>query len=96
VRTPLFFLLVPETVLVAKPGDEGTPEYRAATEIVRELGSPRFAVREAAAKELLELGDAAIPSLIAGSASRSGCLRSASRRRNRGQALRRTPGQRSR
>ena len=68
----LFVLLVvlPAMVVAApKPGDEGTPEYRAAIELVKELGNARFNVREAAAKKLLEMCDTAIPALVAGTKS---------------------------
>ena len=66
-RVTLLLLLLPATLLSApKPGDVGTPEYRAATELVQELGNARFNVREAAAKKLREMGGAAIPALIAG------------------------------
>ena len=68
--TFLFSLLLPAIALAApKPGDEGTPEYRAATDLVKELGNARFNVREAAAKKLVEMGDTAIPALIAGTKS---------------------------
>jgi hypothetical protein len=67
VRAVVISMLVPLASLGAPvPGDEGTPEYRAAAEFVKELGSPRFAAREAAAKKLLDMGAAAIPALIAG------------------------------
>jgi HEAT repeat protein len=49
-----------------KPAAEGTPEHERAAELVRQLGHPRFAVREAAAKQLLEMGGAAVPALTAG------------------------------
>src|SRR5947209_3059973 len=60
-------LLVAITVAAdPKPGQEGTPEYEKAAKLVQQLGTPRFAVREAAAKELLEMGPLAIPALQAG------------------------------
>jgi hypothetical protein len=62
--------LVPALVVSApKPGDDGTPEYRVATDLVQDLGNSRFNVREAAAKKLLDMGAAAIPALAAGSKS---------------------------
>jgi glutathione S-transferase len=58
------------TVVVAlagpKPGEEGTPEHARAAELVKQLGHPRFAVRESAAKQLLDMGGPAIPALTAG------------------------------
>jgi hypothetical protein len=53
-----------------KPGDEGTPEYLTASNLVRQLGHPRFAVRETAARQLVEMGGAAVPALRAGTLSR--------------------------
>ena len=44
-----------------KPGAEGAPEHRAAAELVRQLGDPKFALREAAAKKLVGLGDGGRP-----------------------------------
>jgi len=52
-----------------KPGDEGTPEYTKAAELVKQLGSPRFAARETAGKELIEMGGAAVQALRAGTKS---------------------------
>jgi hypothetical protein len=49
-----------------KPGDEGTPEHLKATALVKQLGHPRYATREAAAKQLVEMGPAAVPALLAG------------------------------
>src|SRR5262245_14799184 len=51
------------------PGDEGTPEYQKASNLVRELGHPRFLVRETAAKKLVEMGAPAVPALRAGAGS---------------------------
>jgi hypothetical protein len=51
------------------PGEEGTPEFQEATELVGQLGSPRFPVREVAAKKLVDLGAAAVPALTAGATS---------------------------
>jgi hypothetical protein len=52
-----------------KPGAEGTPEHRTASELVRQLGDAKFAVREAAAKKLVDLGGAAVPALVTGTRS---------------------------
>jgi hypothetical protein len=52
-----------------KPGEEGTPEFGKAAALVKQLGNARFAVREAAAKELVEMGMVAVPALSAGSKS---------------------------
>src|SRR3954470_20210542 len=60
-------LLLPVAGLAApKPGDEGTPEYKTAADLVRQLGDPKFTTREAAAKKLVEMGTAAVPALRAG------------------------------
>ncbi|MBO0697592.1 MAG: HEAT repeat domain-containing protein [Zavarzinella sp.] len=66
-RSTVILLLI-TTVAVADPppGAEGTPEHQKAAELVKQLGHPRFSVREAAAKELLEMGGPAIPALAAG------------------------------
>src|SRR5205823_521850 len=70
VRASVFLLFLPASLLSApKPGDVGSPEYRAATDLVQQLGNTRFNIREEAAKKLLELGGAAIPALIAGTKS---------------------------
>lgn len=64
----LFFF--PAAVLAdPKPGDDGTPEFRAAADLVRQLGDARFAAREAAAKKLVEMGAAAVPALRAAATS---------------------------
>ena len=51
------------------PGEPGTPEYEAAAALVKQLGHPRFAVREAAARELVGMGGTAVPALRAGTRS---------------------------
>src|SRR3954469_13025186 len=74
------FLLVASTALAdPKPGTEGTPELKQATELVKQLGHARYAVREAAAKKLLELGPAAVPALTAGTESPDEEVRNRSR-----------------
>ncbi|MBO0697593.1 MAG: hypothetical protein J2P46_04300 [Zavarzinella sp.] len=62
------FLLLSTAVALAgpKPGDEGTPEFQKATDLVKQLGHPRYATREAAGKQLIEMGPAAVPALLAG------------------------------
>ncbi|HKB06401.1 MAG TPA: hypothetical protein VKD90_29670 [Gemmataceae bacterium] len=62
-------LLLLSTAVAAadpKPGDEGTPAHQKAADLVKQLGHPRYATRESAAKQLLEMGPAAVPALIAG------------------------------
>ena len=68
---PTCILLVSSAVCLAgpRPGAEGTPDYKTATELVRQLGDPKFAVREAAAKRLVDMGAAAVPALAAGTKS---------------------------
>ena len=53
----------------AKPGDVGTPEYKDAIELVKQLGHSRFAVREAAGKRLVEMEFASVPALKEGAKS---------------------------
>jgi len=62
------FVLVTAGAAVAgpKPGEEGTPEFEKATGLVKQLGHPRFPVREAAATQLVEMGHAAVPALRQG------------------------------
>jgi len=64
-------LLIAATIATAapKPGEKGTPEFDKAAELVKQLGHPRFAAREAAAKRLVEMGGAAVPALAAGTKS---------------------------
>jgi len=70
VRAPWILLALPLAVQAGpKPGTEGTPEYKTAADLVRQLGDPKFAVREAAAKKLVDLGAAAVPALAAGATS---------------------------
>ncbi|HJZ94200.1 MAG TPA: HEAT repeat domain-containing protein [Gemmataceae bacterium] len=70
-RRTLVFLLIalPASAADPKPGDEGTPEFKKATELVKQLGHTRYATREAAAKQLLDMGGAAVPALTAGARS---------------------------
>lgn len=51
------------------PGEEGTPEFQKAAALVKQLGDKRYATREAAAKQLIEMGPAAVPALTAGTKS---------------------------
>lgn len=64
-------LLFAAAVAVAgpRPGEEGTPEFEKASALVKQLGHPRFSVREAAAKQLVEMGGAAVAALTAGTRS---------------------------
>jgi hypothetical protein len=52
-----------------KPADATSPEHKKAFELVAQLGNARFAVREAAAKQLLEMGEHAFAALIEGTES---------------------------
>src|SRR4051794_36997510 len=62
----LLFGLTTVAWAAPKPGDEGTPEFDKATALVKQLGDKRFAAREAAAKQILEMGGAAVPALLIG------------------------------
>src|SRR5262245_23161836 len=64
-------LLVTAGLAIAdpKPGDEGTSEFQKASALVKQLGDKRYAVRESAAKQLVEMGPAAVPALTAGTKS---------------------------
>jgi hypothetical protein len=53
----------------AKPGDAGTAEYEKATELVKQLGHPQFALRESAGKRLIEMELAAVQALKEGTKS---------------------------
>jgi hypothetical protein len=69
-RTVLFLALtVPSARADPRPDDAGTPQFEAATKLVRQLGSARYATREAAAKQLLDMRGTAIPALTAGTTS---------------------------
>jgi glutathione S-transferase len=65
----LLILSVAVAVADPKPGDEGTPEYKKATELVKQLGDKRYTVREAAAKKLVEMGPGAVVALTEGTKS---------------------------
>jgi HEAT repeats len=52
-----------------KPGEEGSADFEKATALVKQLGDARFAVREAAGKQLIEMGGLAVPTLTAGTKS---------------------------
>jgi hypothetical protein len=59
------FLLLASTA-VALCADEKTAEQKQAAELVKQLGNPKYAVREAAAKRLLELGPSAVAAISEG------------------------------
>jgi hypothetical protein len=65
-RMMVFLLLMADLVATARPGDEGTPEFERASTLVKQLGHPRFALREAAGKQLVEMGGSAVAALQAG------------------------------
>jgi hypothetical protein len=65
----LALLTTREAIAGPNPGDPGTPEFQKAAALVRQLGHQRFADREAAAKELVEMGGLAIPALRAGASA---------------------------
>jgi hypothetical protein len=65
----LVLLAIFSAAAFAAPGDVGTPEHAKATDLVKQLGHPRYAVREAAAKHLLEMGGAAAAALREGQKS---------------------------
>ncbi|HEX3151294.1 MAG TPA: HEAT repeat domain-containing protein [Gemmataceae bacterium] len=65
----LLFVSIAVATAAPKPGDEGTPEFDKATALIKQLGDARFAAREAAAKQLVEMGGAAVPALLVGTKS---------------------------
>jgi hypothetical protein len=62
-RTTLFLLVAAAITFAA---DEKTTEQKQAAELVKQLGHPKYAVREAAAKRLLELGPSAVAAISEG------------------------------
>jgi hypothetical protein len=69
-RGTLVFLLTISTAFAdSKPGDAGTPEFEAATKLIRQLGAARYITRETAAKQLLDMRATAIPALTTGTSS---------------------------
>src|SRR5262245_13639616 len=62
----MFVIALQVPLLAAGPGDKGTPEFDKATALVTQLAHPRFAVREAAAKQLIEMGASAMAALSVG------------------------------
>src|SRR4051794_23371345 len=68
---PTFVCLLTALTAFAGPksGEDGTPEFDKAAALVKQLGHPRFAVREAAGKQLLEMGGSAVAALQAGTKS---------------------------
>jgi HEAT repeat protein len=66
-RIALLWLTVTAAAVAAPhPGDPGTPEHAKAADLVKKLGHPRFPVREAAARDLLDMGGAAAAALREG------------------------------
>jgi hypothetical protein len=66
-RTVLALLFAAQIAVAGpKPGDQGTREFDKATALVKQLGHARFAARETAAKQLVEMGGAAVPALTTG------------------------------
>jgi hypothetical protein len=61
-------LLLTAAIAIAdpKPGDVGTPEHKQAGELVKQLGHPKYTIRESAAKQLLKMGPTAVVALIEG------------------------------
>ncbi len=69
-RGTVLLLLSFSTVYAGpKPGDKGTPEFEAATKLIKQLGAARYATRETAAKKILEMRGRAIPALTAAAKS---------------------------
>src|SRR5262245_10474843 len=65
----MLFLIAGVALADPKPGDDGTPEHAKAAALVKQLGDKRYATREAAAKQLVEMGPTAVPALTAGTKS---------------------------
>src|SRR5262245_171046 len=70
-RRILLVLLIALPVSAAdpRPGEEGTPEFEKAAELVKQLGHARYAIRESAANLLMDWGGTAVPALTAGAKS---------------------------
>ena len=68
-RILLTWFALTTTTVFAAPGDPGTPEHRKAADLVKQLGHARYAVREAAARQLVEMGGAAAAALREGQKS---------------------------
>jgi hypothetical protein len=62
-------LAVTRAAVGSEPGDAGTPEYEKAAKLVQQLGAARFAAREEAARELLQMRGTALPAVVAGTRS---------------------------
>jgi hypothetical protein len=70
VPTTLFLLLTAPIVAAdPKPDGAGTAEYKKAADLVQQLGHPQYAAREAAAKQLVDMGHAALAALRDGATS---------------------------
>jgi hypothetical protein len=52
-----------------RPSDKGTTDYQKAAELVKQLGAPRFADRETAANQLIEMGGGAVVAIAEGAKS---------------------------
>jgi hypothetical protein len=65
----LLLVAVARAAAGSEPGDPGTPGYEKAAKWVEQLGAARFAAREEAAKQLLEMRGPAIPAVVAGTRS---------------------------
>jgi hypothetical protein len=66
----LLLIIVARAAAGPEPGDPGTPEYDKAAKLVEELGAPRFAAREEAAKQLVGMRGPALAAVEAGSRSK--------------------------
>jgi hypothetical protein len=69
VRATLILLLSGSLAAADPKPSDATPEQQKATALVKQLGDKRYAIREAAAKKLIEMGAEASPALTAGSKS---------------------------
>lgn len=65
----LLLVVVARAAAGPEPGDPGTPEFEKAAKLVQQLGAERFAAREEAAKQLLEMRGTALAAVLAGTRS---------------------------
>jgi hypothetical protein len=65
----LLLVVVARATAGPEPGDPGTPDYEKAAKLVQQLGAARFAEREEAVKQLLELRGSALNAVEAGTRS---------------------------